>query len=249
MKNKFFIQLLLLAALLVSAFAPTGQAFAASSCGTGYTVVKGDTLGKIAARCDTTISALRRANPEIGNGNLIYPGQYLYLPGALIKGSSGYDTYIIARGDTLRSLATRFNTTVDVLLSLNTDISDANKIYEGQRLVVPAAGSTNPPPAPAPTGKSYIVQKGDTLKKIATWTSTTIDAILKVNPQIKNADLIYVGQVINLPDSVTTYTVQSGDTLKKIAVRFGTTLDKVLALNPSITNPDKIYVGQAIRVY
>lgn len=249
MKRKFFIQLFVLAALVVSAFAPAGEAFAASSCGTGYTVVKGDTLGKIATRCDTTISALRRANPEIGNGNLIYPGQYLYLPGALIKGSGGYDTYIIARGDTLRSLANRFNTTVDSLMSLNPDIKDANKIYEGQRLVVPGSGGSTPPSNPVPTGKSYIVQKNDTLKKIATWTNTTVDAILAVNPQITNANLIYVGQVISLPDSVTTYTVQSGDTLKKISVRFGTTLDKVLALNPGISNPDKIYVGQVIRVY
>ncbi len=250
MKSKSLFQLFALIALLLSAFAPASQVFAASSCGTGYTVVKGDTLAKIASRCDTTVSALRRANPEIGNGDLIYPGQYLYLPGALIKGSGGTDTYIIARGDTLRALATRFNTTVDNLMKLNPDIKDANKIYEGQRLVVPASGSGgNPPSTPAPTGKSYTVQKGDTLKKIATWTNTTVEAILKVNPQIKNADLIYVGQVISLPDSVTTYTVQSGDTLKKIAARFNTTLDKILALNPGITNPDKIYVGQVIKIY
>jgi peptidoglycan endopeptidase LytE len=249
MKNKFFMQLLVLAALLLSAFAPTGPALAASACGTGYSVVQGDTLGKIAARCATTISALQRANPEIGNGNLIYPGQYLFLPGALILGGNGYDTYIIARGDTLRSLATRFSTSVDVLLSLNTGITDANKIYEGQRLVVPAAGSSNPPPAPVPTGKSYIVQKGDTLKKIAAWTNTSLDAILAVNPQITNANLIYIGQVINLPDSVTSYTVQSGDTLKKIAARFNTSLDKLLSLNPGIPNPDKIYIGQIVRVY
>jgi LysM repeat protein len=249
MNKKFFIQLLVLAALVVSVLTPAGEAFAASSCGTGYTVVKGDTLLKIAARCDTTLSALRRANPEVGSGNLIYPGQYLYLPGALIKGSGGYDTYIIARGDTLRALASRFSTSVDVLLSLNSNITDANRIYEGQRLVVPGSGGGTPPANPAPTGKSYIVQKGDTLKKIAVWTNTSLDAILAVNPQITNANLIYVGQVISLPDAVTTYTVQSGDTLKKISVRFGTTLDKVLALNPGISNPDKIYVGQVVRVY
>ncbi len=249
MKSKSFIQLFVLATLLLSAFAPMSAAFAASACGAGYTVVKGDTLGKIAARCDTTVSALRRANPEIGNGNLIYPGQYLYLPGALIKGNNGYDTYIIARGDTLRSLANRFNTSVEALMGLNPDITDANKIYEGQRLVVPGSGGGNPPANPVPTGKSYIVQQGDTLKKIATWTGTTVEAILAVNPQISNANLIYVGQVISLPDAVTTYTVQRGDTLKKIAVRFGTSLESVLALNPGISNPDKIYVGQVVRVY
>lgn len=247
MKNKLIAQLLLLAVLLASTFAPTSQAFAASTCGTGYTVVQGDTLNKIAARCDTTVSALRRANPEIGSGNLIYPGQYLYLPGALIPGGNGYDTYIIARGDTLKALATRFNTTIAMLLNLNPDISDANKIYEGQRLVVPAAGNTNPPPNPS--GKIYIVQKGDTLKKIATWTSTTLDAIIAANPQISNPNLIYIGQVINLPGSVNSYVVQKGDTLKKIAFKFGTTLENLLALNPGISDADKIYTGQVIWVY
>ena len=249
MKSKYFIQLLVLAALLLSAFAPTGEAAAASTCGAGYTIVKGDTLGKIAARCDTTISALRRANPEIGNGNLIYPGQYLYLPGALLIGSGSYDTYIIARGETLRSLATRFGSSVDGLMGLNPDIKDANKIYEGQRLVVPGSGGSTPPANPIPTGKSYTVQRGDTLKKIAARLGTTLDAILAVNPQISNANLIYVGQVISLPDAVTTYTVQRGDTLKKIATHFGTTIESLLALNPGITNPDKIYVGQVLRVY
>ncbi len=249
MSTKKFVQLFLLLALAVTSFMTTTAAQAASSCGTSYTIVKGDTLIKIAAKCDTTVSALRRANPEIGSGNTIYPGQVLLLPGAIITGNNGFNTYIIARGDTLKALATRFSTTVDYLMSLNKDIKDANIIYEGQRLVYPAQGGGNPnPPTPVPGGHTYTVQKGDTLRKIAAWTSTTVDALLKVNPQIKNANKIYVGQVINLPQAVNSYTVQKGDTLRKIADKFGTTVDSLKSLN-NLSDPNKIYTGQVLRLW
>lgn len=248
MSAKKFVQLLLLLALVAASFMTTTAAQAASSCGTSYTIVKGDTLTKIAAKCGTTVSALRRANPEIGSGNKIYPGQVLLLPGALIKGSNGFDTYIIARGDTLKSLAKRFDTTVDYLMSLNKDIKDANVIYEGQRLVVPSTESGTPAPTPAPSGRTYTVQKGDTLRKIAAWTFTTVDDILKVNPQIKDANKIYAGQIINLPAGVNRYTVQKGDTLKKIATKFNTTVESLKSLN-NLSDPDQIEVGQVLRLW
>ena len=73
--------------------------------------------------------------------------------------------------------------------------------------------------------------------------------MLKVNPQIYNPNLIYVGQVINLPAGLSTYVVQYGDTLKIIAARFGTSWESLLALNPQITNANLIYVGQVIRLW
>lgn len=248
MKTKHFAQALFLTLFVFASLFVASPTLAAGVCGTSVTVTQGDTLNKIAVRCDTTVSALRRANPEVGAGNLIYPGQVLLLPGALIKGTNGYDIYIIARGDTLKSLAQRFGTTMDVLMSLNKDITNANVIYEGQRLTVPAPGNNNPVPQPAPGAGTYTVQKGDTLKKISSWTFTTLDALIKANPQIKDPNKIYIGQVINLPAGVNKYTVQSGDTLKKIAGKFNMTYETLLSLNTDISNPDKIYVGQVIRI-
>jgi len=246
MNTKRTFQLILVLAILVSSLASTGAVFAASACGTSYTIISGDTLKKIAAKCDTTIYALRRANPTIGSGDLIYAGQILMLPGAIIYKKDASTTYIVARGDTLKAIANRFGTTMDALVRLNPEITNANVIYEGQRMLVSGTGSSvTPPPA---TGGTYTVQSGDTLKKIAARFGTTLDAILQVNPQIANPNLIYVGQVINLPVSATTYVVQRGDTLKIIAVRFGTTVSNLLALNPSIKNADLIYVGQVIRI-
>jgi peptidoglycan endopeptidase LytE len=248
MSTKKFFQLFVLIALLVASFATTTSASAAYSCGTGVTVVKGDTLRKIAERCGTTVYALRRANPEIGSGDLIYPNQVLLLPGAILYGNNGYNTYIVMRGDTLKSLANRFGTSLDVLLSLNKNITNANVIYEGQRLVVPS-GSGVPSTPPPSSGQAYTVRRGDTLRIIAGRFNTTVDAILKVNPQISNANLIYAGQVINLPAGVSTHVVQKGDTLRIIAARYGTSVEALLKLNPKITNANLIYVGQVIRVW
>jgi len=246
MNTKKVFQLFVLMAVLLATFATTSSAFAAS-CGTGVTVVSGDTLRKIADRCGTTVSALRLANPEIGNGNLIYPGQTLLLPGAILGTDGGYLIYVVARGDTLKALAARFGSTVDSILASNPSITNVNLIYEGQRLTIYATSTT--PPPPPPSGQTYYVKKGDILRKIAEKFNTTVDTILKVNTQISNPNLIYVGQAITIPAGVSSYVVQKGDTLRIIANKYGTTVDALLSLNPNIKNANLIYVGQVIRVW
>jgi LysM repeat protein len=247
MNTQKFLQSFVLMAMLLAMFATTSAAYADSGCGSSVTIVKGDTLRKIAERCGTTVSALQRANPAIGSGNLIYPGQVLNLPGTILGSDGGYFIYVVARGDTLKGLATRFGTTVAVLLADNKDITNQNVIYEGQQIKVYDHSTTPPPPPPA-SGQTYYVQKGDTLRIIAAKFNTTVDAILKLNT-IANPNLIYVGQVIAIPAGVSTHVVQKGDTLKIIANKYGTTVEKLLGLNPSIKNPNLIYVGQIITLW
>lgn len=112
--------------------------------------------------------------------------------------------------------------------------------------------------AAASCGDTYTVQKGDYLTKIAKNCDVTYDSLLKANPEIKDPDLIYVGQVIRIKAGATLpgipvtgtqeYVVVKGDTLFKIAVRFDTTVAELLKLNPEIKDASKIYVGQKIRV-
>lgn len=47
-------------------------------------------------------------------------------------------------------------------------------------------------------GKTYTVKRGDTLSDIASRNGTTVAAIMKKNPSIKNANMIYAGQVIKM---------------------------------------------------
>jgi len=249
MLTKKSIQFLTIVVVLVSALALPSSALAGSSvCGGSVTVASGDTLRKIADRCGTTVNALKLAN-NISNVNLIYVGQVLVMPGALLKGSGGYDIYIVNHGDTLKQIASSFSTSMEVLLSLNPAITNANLIYAGQRLSVPTPGGTTPVPTPFPiSGQKYTVQSGDTMKKIATRLGITLEALVKANPQVTDINKIYVGQTLNLPAGLSVYIVVKGDTLKKIADRFGTTWQNLMALNPVIKNANLIYVGQVIKL-
>jgi len=115
--------------------------------------------------------------------NYVFQG-YIYLP----EDTPGPEptppktiTYTVKKGDTLSSIAYRFNTTVAKLIALN-NIPNPNIIYVGQVLTI----STN-------ATVIYTVQRGDTLYAIAKKFGTTVDAIVKKN-KIANPNLIYVGQ-------------------------------------------------------
>jgi LysM repeat protein len=75
-----------------------------------------------------------------------------------------------------------------------------------------------------------------------------VDALIKLNPQIGNPNVIYVGQAITVPGDAATYIVQKGDTMRIIANKFGTTVDNLLYLNPNVKNANLIYVGQVLNV-
>lgn len=52
----------------------------ASAANLSYTVIKGDTMWKIASKYQIGTSEVISANPQISNPNLIYPGQVLSIP-------------------------------------------------------------------------------------------------------------------------------------------------------------------------
>lgn len=51
-----------------------------ASAASSYTVVSGDTLWKIAVKTQTGTQELIKANPQLANPNLIYPGQKINVP-------------------------------------------------------------------------------------------------------------------------------------------------------------------------
>ena len=104
-------------------------------------------------------------------------------------------------GDTLSGIAATCGTTVDAIRAANPGLGWW--VYAGQVLCIPT-GYTSAPYYP-PYGNTYVVQKGDTLGKIAARTGVSWRDILAVNPQIQNASLIYAGQVINLPAGAPSY--------------------------------------------
>ncbi len=105
------------------------------------------------------------------------------------------------------------------------------------------------------TATTYTVAKGDNLTKIAKRFNTTVNALVKLN-NIKNPNVINVGQVLKIAESkaeetpkteTTTYKVVKGDNLTKIAKRFNTTVDTLVKLN-GIKNKNIINVGQILKI-
>ncbi len=155
-----------------------------------YTVVRGDTLSEIAQRFGTTVGALAAEN-GIKNPNLIYVGQVLKINSSGSQQSANIQ-YRIKRGDTLSEIAVRYNTTVNAIANAN-NIKNPNLIYAGEVITIPSGSSGGAPQAAV----YYTVRSGDTLWAIANRYGTTVAKIAADN-NIKNPNLIYIGEVIKI---------------------------------------------------
>jgi len=111
-----------------------------SSGRTIYTVKRGDTLGKIAARYHTTVTQLKRWNNL--KSNTINIGKKLYIYGSAgsstassSSSSSGYTTYTVRSGDTLSKIASRYKgVSVNDIMRYN---GIGTKIKAGQKIKIP----------------------------------------------------------------------------------------------------------------
>ena len=129
--------------------------------------------------------------------------------------TSELETYVIQPGDTLFSIARRFNTTTTALATEN-NIVNPSLIYWGQAIRIPGTVveqepdpvEPQPDPEPEPQGTEYVVQVGDTLYRIAVRNSTTVAELVRIN-NISNPSRIFVGQRIILPAGETTETVDT----------------------------------------
>ena len=203
-----------------------------------YTVQSGDTLYSIARRFNTTVDEIKRLNNL--TSDILSIGQQLIIP---TTGSSGSNNqiYTVQSGDTLYSIARRFNTSVDDIKRLNNLTSDILSI--GQQLIIPTTSSSGS------NNQIYTVQSGDTLYSIARRFNTTADEIKRLNNL--TSDILSIGQQLIIPTTNSgtgnqIYTVQSGDTLYSIARRFNTSVSDIIILN-NLTS-DVLSIGQQLII-
>lgn len=188
MLRRFVLIGLLLALLTVSASAQQTR---------HHTVQQGETLALIASQYGVTWRDIATAN-QITNPNLIYVGQVLIIPAAGTTVPPIVRTYVIVRGDTLTTIAERFGTTIEAIVSVN-NITRGSRLFPGQVLNIPA-GSVAPAPITPPryTGSHYVVRPGDTLSRIAAHFRVNMYDLAEANG-ILNLNHIYVGQYLLIP--------------------------------------------------
>lgn len=179
----------------------TNQTSQASS----YTVKPGDTLYKIGQLTNSSVSQLKALNNL--TSDLIHPGQTLRVSGTTAPAapapsrlvskkqtpvSAGIPlTYTVKSGDTLSSIARRYNLTVSQLQSWN-QLANPNVLMVGQTLQLKLRTDKATNPNVVATSANYTVKAGDTLYGIARAHNTSVASLKALNNL--TSDLIIVGQ-------------------------------------------------------
>ncbi len=136
-----------------------------------------------------------------------------------------YKIYEVSKGDTLESIAKKFNTTVSNLQ----DINDKDYIVLGELIIVPNNTKRE-------WFDIYTVQKGDSLYKIAKEYNISLEDLLSINGLDKE-NYIYPGQEIIVPKKdVNIIVTRELETIDSASQRLG--LDN----NELVYQNDKIYL-------
>lgn len=186
-------------------------------------------------------------------------------------------SYIVNEGDTLFSIALKFNVPLDFLKEIN-NLSNPDLIYPGQIIEIPVTEEfyqiaelvkrqcsqvSAPVVAEAEithdeeqvnTGniiyKRHRVRRGDTVYLLAKEYNTTTGNILALNPQITDVRNIKIGSIITIPippEGSGIYVVRPGDTVYKIAQTKGVTVEDIMTYN-YIDSDYTIYPGQQLVI-
>ena len=208
-----------------------------SEIGDTYTVKAGDTLYSIARKFNTTVNELIKINNL--TSDLLTIGMKLKIPTK--EEQNEYVIYTIKEGDSLYSIANKYNITVNDLIDYNAlpsmvvTVGDVIKIPNGVTL---------------DSDNIYTVKPGDTLYRIANMYDVTVDELKNYNNLTSN--ILSVGQELIIPikpvteEDYVVYEVMPGDTLYAIANRYNTKVDSIKAYN-NLTS-DLLNIGQILQI-
>ena len=208
-----------------------------SEIGDIYTVKAGDTLYSIARKFNTTVNELSKINNL--TSDILTIGMQLKLPTK--EEQNEYETYTIKDGDSLYSIANKYNITVNDLIDYNALPSMV--ITVGDVIKIPKGKTPN-------NDNIYTVKPGDTLYRIANMYDVSIDELKNYNNLTSN--ILSIGQKLIIPTKPVTeedyvvYEVMPGDTLYSIANRYNTKVDSIKSFNNLTSN--LLNIGQILQI-
>ena len=161
--------------------------------------------------------------------------EYLNLTYVPVEGGN---YYTVKSGDSLWSIAKKYNVSVSDLKEANGLTSSMLSI--GDVLKIPVIEEEI-------KENVYVVKKGDSLYKIAQNYDTTVSEIMKLNNLTSTS--LSIGQLLEIPKVINTntYIVKKGDNLYKIAQSHDTTVDELINLN-NLSNTS-LSIGQVLKLH
>ena len=179
--------------------------------------------------------------------------------------------HVVAKGDNLSSISSKYNIRLTDLRNWNTIPYDKDALRIGDTLVVgtPSGGiarKTSEPEIerlPVVQTKQHKVKRGETLASIARTYGTTPERIAKINGLTGGRQKIKAGQRLKVEVKSSTaspsqrqqaaqkpkrYKVRKGDTLAEIADRFNTTIAELKKRNPALKRSTALRAGQVVNL-
>ena len=225
-----------------------------------YTVKAGDTLYGISNQYGVSVSLLASTN-NISPTTPLQIGQILTIPKTSGTNPNTTFTYTVKAGDTLYSIAKKYETNVNQIINLNN--LKTTSLYIGQKLKIPEQYTEEP--LSLPNYINYIVKKGDSLYSIAKAYNTNIDTIIKDNAltsekiflnqnlkiRVNNIEIEEcIGREYTPPNNTSqqtiSYNVKKGDSLYSIAKAYNTTTKDIIKLN-NLTSTN-LSIGQSLKI-
>lgn len=168
-----------------------------------------------------------------------------------IFAQNNYINHKIEKGETLNQICDKYDVSAQEVLNLNPDA--VSGIKEGAYLIIPRLAAGKKTESQVNKANTHEVLDKETLYGISKKYNTTVDELVRVNPELKNG--LKSGQVIVIPNKNSTsiekpkevvktetdnktqpefHFVKAGETKYGLAKKYGLTIQELEKLNPEI---------------
>jgi murein DD-endopeptidase MepM/ murein hydrolase activator NlpD len=203
-----------------------------------HVVAEGETVESIAARYQLMPETIMGSNGIYDPEAQLESGRELVIPP--VDGMY----YVAVEGDSVESIAQRFQVEPEAILSYEGNNIKDGVITAGQQVIVP--GGMMPPRQEVIT---YTVKPGDSLRGIAARFGVDVPTLIYSN-DIPDPDNLRIGSQLRvLPVPGVEYAVKKGDTIQSIAQKLGVSPQMILDYEPNGLTPESVLqIDQVIVV-